>query len=63
MSKLKLSDVITIKKKLKKKLLREVQGLRTSSANFKEIRNLNKGDLKRIVKQIKKKIRILIKFK
>ncbi len=55
-SKLKLSDVITLKNKIKKKLLREIQGLRTSSSNFKEIKNLNPDDLKRIITQIKKKL-------
>ena len=55
-SKLKLSDVITLKNKIKKKLYREIQGLRTSSSNFSEIKNLNPNDLKRIIKQIKNKL-------
>ena len=55
-SKLKLSDVITIKNKIKKKLYREIQGLRTSSSNYKEIKNLNPNDLKTIIRQIKNKL-------
>ena len=55
-SKLKLSDVITLKNKIKNKLYREIQGLRTSSSNYKEIKNLNPNDLKRIIKQIKHKL-------
>ena len=56
MSKLKLSDVITLKKKIRSKLYREIQGLRTSSSNFSEVKNLDPKDLKRIIKQIKNKL-------
>jgi len=56
MSKLKLADVITIKKKLIKKLTKEVQGYRTGSAEFKQLRSVNTNDIKRIIREIKKKL-------
>lgn len=57
MSKLKLSDVITIKKKLINKLLKEVQGFRTASANFKELQKVDAGDIKRIIRKVKKALK------
>jgi len=44
------------KKQLIKKLTKEVQGYRTASAEFKQLRNLNTNDIKRIIREIKKKI-------
>ena len=56
MSKLKLSDVIQIRKQLIDKLLKEIQGFRTASANYKELNSVNPKDIKRIVKQVKHKL-------
>jgi len=57
LSRLKLSDVITIKKKLVKKLAREIQGFRTASANYAELSKVNSSEIKRIVKKKKKKLK------
>ena len=56
MSRLKLSDVIIIKKKLIKKLIKEVQGFRTSSNNYKELLKVSGNDVKRIIRKIKKEL-------
>jgi hypothetical protein len=56
MSRLKLSDVIIIKKKLIKKLIKEVQGFRTSSDDYKELQKVSIKDVKRIIKKIKKEL-------
>jgi len=56
MSKLKLSDVITIKKKLIKKLTKEIQGYRTASSNYAELTKVNTNDIKRIIRKIKKEL-------
>jgi len=56
MSKLKLSDVITIKKKLIKKLTKEVQGYRTASSNYAELTKVSANDIKRIIRKIKKEL-------
>jgi ASC-1-like (ASCH) protein len=57
LSKLKLSDVITIKKKLIKKLIKEVQGYRTASADYSELQKVDSGDIKRIIRNIKKSLK------
>jgi hypothetical protein len=54
--KLNLVDVVEIKKQLKIKLLKEIDGIRTSDNDFKVLQKVNQKDLKRVIKQIKKKI-------
>ncbi len=56
MSRLKLSDVIMIKKKMIKKLIKEVQGFRTSSDDYKELQKVSANDVKRIIRKIKKEL-------
>ncbi len=56
LSKLKLADIIIIKKKLKEKLKKEIQGIRTSSSNYPEIKIVDPKDLKSILKKIKNKL-------
>lgn len=53
---MKLADVITIKKELRSKLLKEIQGIRTSSNKYPEIKKVDPKDIKSIVKQIKQKL-------
>jgi len=53
MSKLKLSDMISMKKQLAKKLTKEIDGFRTSASSYKDLRHLNPNDIKRVVKEIK----------
>jgi len=55
-SKLKLVDVIEIKKQLKVKLLKEMQGIRTSDNDFKALLQVNPRDLKRVIREIKGKL-------
>jgi len=57
LSKLKLSDVIVIKKNLIDKLTKEIQGFRTASARYTQLRNVNPKDIKRIVKKIKHQLK------
>ena len=54
MSKLKLSDVITIKKKLIKKLTKEVQGFRTAPSDYSDLTKVDANDIKKIIRKIKK---------
>ena len=56
LSQLKLADAITIKKQLIEKFSKEIQGIRTSSAYYPEIKKVDKKQIKSIVKQIKNKL-------
>jgi len=56
LSKMKLSDEITIKNLLRDKLQREMQGFITSPGEYKELDAINPEDLQRIIGQIKQKI-------
>ena len=53
LSSMKLSDVITVKNLLRNKILREMQGLRTASADYPELENVNPLDIQIIMKEIK----------
>jgi len=53
LSSLKLSDVITVKNLLRSKILKEIQGLRTASADYPELDNVNPRDIEIIMKEIK----------
>merc|ERR1712160_152968 len=53
LSSLKLSDVITVKNLLRQKILKELQGLRTSSADYAELDNVNPQDIQIIMKEIR----------
>lgn len=53
LSSLKLSDVITIKNLLRTKILKEMQGLRTSPSDFAELENVDPADIQIIMKDIK----------
>jgi len=55
-TKLKLVDIIEIKKQLKVKLLKEMQGIRTSDNDFKALLQVNPRDLKRVIRDIKGKL-------
>ena len=56
LSKMKLADVITIKNQLREKLLKDIQGIRTSSKKYSEIKKVDPKDIKSIVNQIKQKL-------
>jgi hypothetical protein len=56
LSKLKLSDEITIKNLLRDKLQREMQGFRTSPQEYKELDIVNPADLTNIITGIKTKL-------
>ena len=53
LSSLKLSDVITVKNLLRQKILKEMQGLRTASADYSELDNVNPQDIQIIMKEIR----------
>lgn len=55
-SKLKLTDRIALKKQLKNKIFREVEGFRNTGKQFTLLNKVSKGDLKRIVNQIKARL-------
>jgi len=56
LSKIGLVDRVEIKKELKEKLAREVEGFRTSGSQYAYVSKVDPSDLKRIVGQIKKKL-------
>ena len=56
LSKLKLSDEITIKNLLRDKLQREMQGFRTSPQEYKELDIVNPADITNIIAGIKTKL-------
>jgi len=48
--------LLQLKRNWLKKLTKEVQGYRTGSAEFKQLRSVNTNDIKRIIREIKKKL-------
>merc|ERR1712193_413280 len=52
MARLKLADEIDIKNLLREKLHRELQGFRTSTAEYQELDKVNPDDIVNIVQQI-----------
>lgn len=56
MKKLKLTDRIEIKKQLKKKLFREVEGFRNTGKEYTLLRKVGKKDMNAIVNQIKNRL-------
>lgn len=54
--KLKLTDRIQVKKQLKNKIFREVEGFRNTGKEFTLLRKVSKGDMHRIVNQIKARL-------
>ena len=56
LSKLKLADEVTIKNLLRNKLQRELQGFRTSPAEYKELEIVNPSDITKIIHDIKLKL-------
>lgn len=57
LSGLKLSDVITLKDLLRKKIHREIQGFRTASADYSALDKINPGDVKDIMNKIRQEIK------
>jgi len=56
MAHLKLADIVTVKNLLRDKLQREMQGFRTSPAEFQELEKINPVDIQNIIHEIKLKI-------
>ena len=54
---MKLSDVITIKNLLRSKILKEIQGLRTASADYADLDVVNPSDIQIIMKEIRVHLR------
>ena len=52
LSGLKLSEVISVKKLLREKIMKEVQGLRTASADYADLDKINKADVELVMKKI-----------
>ena len=55
-SKLKLTDRISVKKQLKNKIFREVEGFRNSGKEYTLVNKVSKTDMKKIVGQIKNRL-------
>ena len=55
-SKLKLTDRIEVKKQLKNKIFREVEGFRNTGKEFTMLKKVSKGDMNRILNQIKARL-------
>jgi len=51
--KLKLVDLVEVKNQLKVKLMRELQGLRSSTNEFKVLRKVNQEDIQHVIEEIK----------
>lgn len=58
LSKIKLVDRVQIKKSLKAKLLKDLEGFRTTGTQFADVNKVDPNDLKKIVKKIKKQLGI-----
>jgi hypothetical protein len=56
LAKLKLTDRVEVKNQLKDKLIKEIEGFRTSPAAYKELLKVERGSIDNIVKQIKSKL-------
>lgn len=54
--KIRLADRVQIRKELKEKLLKEVEGLRTLGNQYANVNKVRKSDMLKIVNQIKKKL-------
>lgn len=55
-SKLKLTDRVEVKKQLKDKLIKEIQGFRTKPSDYLELLKVDKSSIKGIVKEIKRQL-------
>lgn len=55
-STLKIADEVTMKKILKEKLYKEIQGFRTSPADFKDLDMVSPSDIHNVIQQIKQKL-------
>lgn len=53
LSGLKLSEVISVKKLLMDKILKEIQGFRTASADYAELDKVSRKDVEKIIRDIK----------
>lgn len=58
-SKLKLVDIIEVKKQLKLKILKEINGFRTSDNDFQALQKVYPKDIRRIVKEIRKGLGVI----
>jgi len=58
LSKLKLADRVEIKRQLKSKIYKELEGFRSTGKEYTELSKVNPSDLKRIVNEIKKRVGI-----
>jgi hypothetical protein len=56
LAKLKLVDRVEIKRQLKNKIFREVEGLRSTGKEYTELSKVNPSDMKRIVNEIKTRL-------
>ena len=56
LSGLKLSEVITVKELLREKIQKEIQGFRTSSADYSSLDKINTRDIELIMKNIKNQL-------
>ena len=56
LSGLKLSEVISIKEILRNKILKEIQGFRTTPLDYPELDKVNKKDVEKIMRNIENKL-------
>lgn len=55
-SKFKIADEVTLKKLLKEKLYKEIQGFRTSPSQYEELNKVLPEDINNVITQIKHKL-------
>ncbi len=55
-SKFKIADEVTLKKMLKEKLYKEIQGFRTSPSQYEELNKVLPEDINNVITQIKQKL-------
>ena len=55
-SKLRLVDRVAIKRQLKNKIFKEVEGFRSTGKEYTELSKVNPGDMSKIVNEIKRRL-------
>lgn len=55
-SKFKIADEVTLKKMLKEKLYKEIQGFRSSHSDYEELNKVKPEDINNVISQIKHKL-------
>lgn len=58
LNQLRIADKVLLKKQLKDKLIKEIEGFRTSPSQYKELINVDPKIVENVVKKIKKALNL-----